>query len=177
MEYFAISFVIFGGVSEYLCFKGQRLLDWTQHQLIFSFHALLPASKSLHISFLLPLYTQLQVWRSRKIISTSTLLHQKIISVLGGEYLPLSSACMTVLWVSAQGFLVSVMPNWSNVLSWLESLDLWQLPMTISSVEWASMDCNVSEIKFYSIIFYFLSSYETDHNFKRREELICTLKY
>lgn len=72
--------------------KDQRPLEWFQCQLIFSFHTLLPTSNSSHISFLLPLYTQLQVWRSRKIISTSTLLRQKIISVLGGEYLPLSSA-------------------------------------------------------------------------------------
>lgn len=159
MEYFAISFDFFGGFSDYLCSKDQRLLDWTQRQLVFSFHTLLPASNSSHISFLLPLYTQLQVWRSREIISTSTLLHPKIISVLGDAYLPLSSA-----WLCC-GF--QQCPCVSNakleqcaIVTWI--LDLWQPPMAISSFKWAPVDCSVSEMKLYSIISYFLSWYETE---------------
>lgn len=173
IKYFAVSFDVFGGVSEYLCSKDQQLLDWTQHQLLFSFHTLLPTSNSSHISFLLPLYAQLQVWRSRKILSTATPVHQKIVSGLGGIiHLGPVHDC-AVGFSSAH---VSVMPNWSNVLLLLESLDLWQLPMTISSFEWAPMDCSVSEMKFYSIIFPSLLLWNW-LQFQNMWRVNCSLKY
>lgn len=79
------------------------------------------------------------------------------------------SICLCPAHDSVVGFSnahVSAMPKWSNVRLWLESLDLWQLPMTITSPEWSPMDCSMSEMKFYSVISYFLSCCGTDCNFK-----------
>lgn len=78
--------------------------------------------------------------------------------------------CMTMLWVS-------VTPNWSNMLLWLSLGKLSEVQGFISSPERAPTNCSVSEMKFYSIISYFLSCHKTECNFKTCEELIWSLNF